>query len=203
MKLHAVLAGDHVRLPESALLPADSAPQGIIPAAVMRDADPDASPPEIRTVSGETVFVSAERRTELERFCIDNRIPRRSRPDVWGDLLEPFLDTEFTTEHQAAAQARLDQVGLGPDEVAGIRHKVAPLMRAYNTVHEDWHHLGLADLLDAATADWIPEDQQIRPSEVAAFCAWAMRIADLGYSRRTAPRLTRRTRRAPGGGGSH
>ncbi|MFH8894508.1 hypothetical protein [Streptomyces sp. NPDC017949] len=181
MILHVVLAGDHVRLSESAPLPADFAPKGIIPAAVIRDADPDSSPPEIRTVSGETVFVSAERRTELERFCIDNRIPRRSRPDVWGDLLEPFLDTAFTTESQAATQARLDQAGLGPDEVASIRHKVAPLMRAYNTVHEDWHHLGLADLLDAATAASIPQHQQIKPSEIAAFCAWAMKIADLGH----------------------
>ncbi|MCX4783239.1 hypothetical protein [Streptomyces sp. NBC_01264] len=150
----------------------------------IRDVDPDASPPEIRTVSGEILFVSAERRAELERFRRDNGIPRRSRPDVWGDLLEPFLDTEFTAERRAATQARLDQAGLGPDEVADIRHKVAPLMRAYNTVQEDWHHLGLADLLDAAIADWIPQDQQIKPGECAAFCAWAMKIADLGSRNR-------------------
>ncbi|MGW3326458.1 hypothetical protein [Streptomyces virginiae] len=56
-------------------------------------------------------------------------------------------------------------------------------MSAYNTFYEDWHHLGLADLLDAATADRIPQHQQIKLSEVAAFCAWAMKIADLGCFR--------------------
>ncbi|MFE4637222.1 hypothetical protein ACFRJ1_28115 [Streptomyces sp. NPDC056773] len=132
-------------------------------------------------MSGETVFVSAQQRAELERFCIDHRIPRRSRPDVWGDLLEPFLDTEFTPEGQASTQARLGRAGLGPDEVAGIRAKVGPLMRAYNAVHEDWHHLGLADLLDAATSDWIPEEHRIKSGERAAFRAWAMEIADLGH----------------------
>ncbi|MDA5284721.1 hypothetical protein [Streptomyces sp. Isolate_45] len=95
---------------------------------------------------------------------------------MWGDLLEPFLDTEFTTERKAATQARLEQAGPGPDEVAGIRDKVAPLMRADNSFGEDWHHLGVADLLNAATADWIPQHQQIKPGEVAAFRAWAMRI---------------------------
>lgn len=33
------------------------------------DADPAATPPQIRAVSGETLFVSAEQREELERFC--------------------------------------------------------------------------------------------------------------------------------------
>ncbi|MFJ3793139.1 hypothetical protein [Kitasatospora sp. NPDC090091] len=193
MNLEAELAGDHLRLPGTAFLPADSAPGDgtgattgtatgrVVPAAAVRDADPAASPPEIRTVAGETVFVRAERRAELESFCLANRIPRQSRPDVWGALLEPFLDTEFTPERQAATQACLSRVaGLSAGEVADIRARVAPLMRAYNGLHWDWHHLGLADLLDAATADWIPEHLRIAPGEQAAFYSWAAGIADLG-----------------------
>ncbi|WP_374774268.1 hypothetical protein OG756_15985 [Streptomyces sp. NBC_01310] len=69
-------------------------------------------------------------------------------PDAPGStsgviLLEPFVDTGFTPEGQAATLASLGEVGLGPAEVAGIREKVAPLMRAYNDLHWDWHHLGV------------------------------------------------------------
>ncbi|SEL53068.1 hypothetical protein SAMN05414137_109286 [Streptacidiphilus jiangxiensis] len=126
--------------------------------------------------------MSAVQRAELERFCLANRIRLQSRPNVWGDLLEPFLDTEFTPERRTVTQARLSQVGLDEDAVAGIRAKVAPLMVAYNAMHWDWCDLGLADLMDAATAPWIPEDRQIKPAERSAFCTWAMKIADLGHS---------------------
>ncbi|MEU7731421.1 hypothetical protein AB0B78_40440 [Streptomyces sp. NPDC040724] len=98
--------------------------------------------------------------------------------DVWGDLLEPFLDTEFTAEQQAGTLARLSAVGLGPEEVARIREQVGPLMRAFNSLHWDWHHLGITDLLDAAEADWIPEHLRVRPDDRAAFRTWAMEIAN-------------------------
>jgi hypothetical protein len=180
VNLDAEFAGDHVRLSEYALAPADSALRSAIPATAIRDVDPTAAPPEIRTVSGETVFVSAMQSSELVLFCIANRITMRRRPDVWGDLLEPFLDTEFTPERRADAQARLDQVGLGEEEVARIRAAVDPLMYAYNGRHWDWCHLGLADLLEAAVSDWIPEEQQLKPADRAGFYSWAMRIANLG-----------------------
>ncbi|MFF3069503.1 hypothetical protein [Kitasatospora sp. NPDC057936] len=184
MSLYVVLAGDHVRLQESVFAPAGTAPRGAIPATALRDADPTAVPPEIRTLSGDTVFVSAVQRGELERFCAANGVPLRVRPDVWGDLLEYFLDTGFTPGARAATQARLSLVGLGEGEVAGIRHEVAPLMHAYNGLHQDWYHLGLADLLDAAAADRTPGHLRIPPAERAAFCAWAMGIADLGHAQR-------------------
>ncbi|MEU5537651.1 hypothetical protein [Streptomyces sp. NPDC020362] len=105
----------------------------------------------------------------------------RSRPEVRADLLEPFLDTVVTPEHQAAALTRLSKGGLAPAEVAGIRDKVAPIMLAYNAVLWEWHHLGLADLLYAApAAPWVPEHQRIEPADKAVFFAWAMNIADLG-----------------------
>ncbi|MEU2631660.1 hypothetical protein [Kitasatospora sp. NPDC007106] len=180
MKLDVVLAGDHVRLP-GPVPGAASGGERIVPAAAVRDADPEADPPEIRTVLGETLFVPAGRRAAPESFCTANGIPRRSRPDVWGDLLEPFLDTEFPPGRRAATRARLRRVGLGDEEVAAIRARVAPLMRAYNAVHQDWHHLGLADLMDAATAAWIPGHRPVGSIDADAFRTWAMEIADLGF----------------------
>jgi hypothetical protein len=149
----------------------------VLDAAAILDADPAAAPPEIRALSGETLFISAEQRAELERFCQVNQIPIRTRPDMWGDLLEPFLDTEFTAEDDAATLGRLSRAGLTAAEVARIRAKVGPLMRAYNAVHWEWFHLGLADLLTAVLTTSLPEHERVELGEIASFYAWAMRIA--------------------------
>jgi hypothetical protein len=151
---------------------------GVLDAAAFQDADPAATPPEIRTVSGDTLFISARQRAELERFCQLNHVPIRKRPDVWGDLLEPFLDTEFTTEDEAATLSRLLKSGLPAPEVAQIRARVAPLMGAYNAIHWEWFHLGLADLLDAITTISLPEPERMKLGETATFYAWAMRTAN-------------------------
>ncbi|MEU9302419.1 hypothetical protein [Streptomyces sp. NPDC048269] len=171
MRFDVTFAGDRVLLPD-----------GVLRASAVRAGDPAAAPPEIRTVAGDTVFVPAPQRAELERFCEDNGIPRVRRPDVWGELLEPFLDTAFGPDHQAATLDRPERLGVGRAEAASIRDRVAPLMTAYNALHWDRHHLGLADLLDAASAAVPPGHPHGRPGEVAAFRSWAMAIAERGRS---------------------
>jgi hypothetical protein len=95
-------------------------------------------------------------REELERFCRASQVPIRKRPDIWGDLLEPFADTEFTPQYEAVTLSRLHQAGLTGTEIDQIRARVGPLMLACNAFHWDWAHLGLADLLDAVTTDSLP-----------------------------------------------
>jgi hypothetical protein len=175
--LEVAFAGDRVSLPPDHLCRLGGASDRL-DAVAIQDADPAAVPPEIRTVSGEIVFVSAAQRAELERFCQVNDIPIRTRPDVWGDLLEPFLDAEFTLEDEAATQGRLLKSGFPAAEVAQIRARVAPLMRAYNAIHWEWFHLGLADLLDAMTTISLPEHQRAELGETPSFYAWAMQIAN-------------------------
>ncbi|MFJ8011308.1 hypothetical protein [Streptomyces sp. NPDC096339] len=172
--VHANWAG----FPDSVPDADGAAPRRALPATAVRDADPAASPPELRIVSGDTVFVSSRDAAALERFCAENGIPVRHRPDIWGDLLEPFLDTWFDARHQAETLDRLARNGVGPAETVRIRERVGPLMAAYNGVHWDWCHLGLADLLDAAASELVPAELRIRPQDRAAFHAWAMEIAD-------------------------
>ncbi|MFJ6782710.1 hypothetical protein [Streptomyces yangpuensis] len=150
----------------------------VLPATAVRDADPTASPPELRTVAGDTVFVDSRDTAALERFCAEHRIPVRRRPDIWGDLLEPFLDTRFDDRHHTATLDRLARGGVGRDEAVRIRRRVGPLMAAYNSLHWDWCHLGLADLLAAAASDHVPAELRVPPQDRAAFRAWAMEIAD-------------------------
>ncbi|RJL31309.1 hypothetical protein [Bailinhaonella thermotolerans] len=145
----------------------------------IRDADPDAAPPEVRTAGGLTLFVTALQRRELTAFCGRHAVPLRRRPDVWADLLGPFLDTEETAGQRTAALERLSAIGLDEARVTRIRERVAPLMIAYNALHWDWHHLGLCDLLDAAAAPWIPERVRRGLGDLGEFRVWAMRIADI------------------------
>jgi len=183
--LEVAFADGHVRFPVGHLSRIGGTVDGTLPASAIREADPDAAPPEIRTRSGETLFVAAAQREELARFCQASQIPIRKRPDIWGDLLEPFVDTHPAPGHEAVTRARLHQAGLTDTEIDQIRARVGPLMLAYNAVHWDWYHLGLADLLDAVTTDSLPESpatrlRQIRADlgDTARFYAWAMRIAN-------------------------
>jgi hypothetical protein len=183
--LEVAFAGSHVFFPDGHLSRAGGTFDGTMAASAIRDADPAAAPPEIRTLSGETLFVSAVQREELERFCRASQIPVRKRPDIWGDLLEPFIDTQPAPEYEAATLSRLRQAGLTDTEIDQIRAKVGPLMLAYNAARWDWYHLGLADLLKAFTADSLSEylrnglpEMRAELGETASFYAWAMRIAD-------------------------
>ena len=101
LELEVAFAGSHVFFPDGHLSRAGGTFDGALAASAIRDADPAATPPEIRTLSGETLFVSAMQQDELERFCRATQIPVRKRPDISGDLLEPFLDTQFTPEREA------------------------------------------------------------------------------------------------------
>ncbi|MFE9468973.1 hypothetical protein ACFYNW_36165 [Streptomyces virginiae] len=74
--------------------------------------------------------MSAAHRARLRRFGAANGTPPRARPDVWGDLLEPFLDTESTHGGRVATLERPAAAGLDADETARIRERVGPLMAA-------------------------------------------------------------------------
>jgi hypothetical protein len=155
-------------------------PAGVVTPALIRDADWTAMRPEIRTTSGETLFLPRPQKSELERFCVRNGVARRSRFDAWGDLLEPFLDTRFEPEEERATLARLDAAGFSSREVAEIRRRLTPLMHAYNfdAMVWEWVHLGLFDLLDAANAPVVDRAVRDELGEPAEFYAWTMAIAD-------------------------
>lgn len=176
--LEVAFADDHVFFPGNHLSRIGGSFDGTLAAAAIQDADPAATPPEIRAKSGETLFTSAVQRQDLERFCQASQVPIRKRPDVWGDLLEPFIDTQLTPQHEAATLGRLHQAGLTDAETGQIRTKVRPLMLAYNAFHWDWYHLGLADLLDAAATARLPEQLRAGLGETTSFYASAMGIAN-------------------------
>lgn len=93
---------DHILFASYQFPSASVHPHGVLPATQIRSAWVESSPPEIHTSAGETLFLSSDDRAGLAEFCARHSIPLVGRLDIWGNLFEPFLDTEFGPEHQSA-----------------------------------------------------------------------------------------------------
>ena len=115
------------------------------------DIDLLAPPPTVR-VGAELLMVSAFHRDKLAGYAERYRIPVATRHDqVWGDILEPFLDTQFDEAGKQRTMARLEAAGVDPEQVAELRDRFGPAMWLYNFAvpRWEWVHLGLFDLLAA------------------------------------------------------
>jgi hypothetical protein len=115
----------------------------------IQDIDLSKSPPEVRLVTGEILFISSAQLQELKNFAERLSIPVVEREDIWGDLLDPYLDTEFPISHHKNTFRRLQQHGFSRSEVRQIRAKVGRAMLLYNAFVWEWVHLSLIDVLDA------------------------------------------------------
>ncbi|MFI0367501.1 hypothetical protein ACH35V_06450 [Actinomadura sp. 1N219] len=155
-------------------------PFGRVAHAQIRDADWKAISPEIRTAHGETLFIPKRQQPDLEQFCRRHGIVRKIRKDIWADLLEPFLDTQFTPEDERATVHRLGEAGFSPEEVTRIRRRLTPLMQAYNfdAMLWEWAYLGLCDLLNAANAPIVKPSLQNALGDPKTFYNWTMEIAE-------------------------
>lgn len=102
-------------------------------------------------IGKDIVFVSAEKKDELEKFAKNNRIIISPHSFNWEWLLEPYLDTTFTPEHQELVLRRLKENGLEKTEVYQIRQEIQKQMYSYNfdTMLWEWCSLGLLDVLSA------------------------------------------------------
>lgn len=111
-------------------------------------------------LEGDIVFVSAEKKEELKAFAERNRISLVTHSWNWDWILEPYLDTEFDSEHQAQAAQRLLENGIKKHEVDDLRKEVGKQMYKYNfdTMLWDWCSLGLADVLAAMRAKYNKEE---------------------------------------------
>ncbi|MGH9225709.1 MAG: hypothetical protein ACRD2W_18425 [Acidimicrobiales bacterium] len=127
--------------------------------------------------------VRLRRTDDLRAFCEEHAVPVRRRPDVWADLLEPFLDTEFTVADDERTATRLHQAGLDRDEIARIRAQVGDAMVAYNfgSMLWEWVHLGLFDLLEAHSGNLAGERFRLAADDFAELYRKAMAVADRSY----------------------
>ena len=147
----------------------------------IRDVDPDAKYAEIRTLDGETLFVSDEQRADFLKVIGDKSLAVVARPDIWGLILEPFLDTEFTAAQTEHTLKKLAEFGLSRHEVERTRGEVEAAMLSYNSPIGDWCHLCLFDVLQAVrnTATLTSLKNRILPERFSKFYWDAMKVADL------------------------
>jgi hypothetical protein len=155
-------------------------PHGRITCASIRDVDPTAGPLEIRTRHGETLFVSAEQSDSFQDWIVKVQLPIVRRVDVWHLILEPFIDTEFTTEEQERTLLALGSLGIPRNEVTRIRCSVEHAMLAYNSIFWDWVHLGLYDVLTAM--NWLSISHRLFRKRYDDFYWSAMELADRGQN---------------------
>lgn len=167
-----------------AIIPASVYVDGSIAWSDIKEADPDAWPPELRLLSGETLFISALQKEAFAVACIRHKVPLVRRDDVWGLLLEPFLDTEFSRQDQARTQERLTKNGFSHQEIDDIRAKVERRMLLYNSIVWEWVHLGLLDLFSAhglsKKNSLLPIIGRFRKKKQQDFYRWANEIANRG-----------------------
>lgn len=154
-------------------------PRGVVPWSAVREVDPRAMPPEVR-VAGETLFVSAELRDALGRAAEAHGVPAVRREDVWGMLLDPFLDTELDAAAREHTLAMLEESGIARAEAEAIRERVRFAMLHHNAMLWEWVHLGLWDLLEAHRNVWVRLLRGLTPARYRRLYAWAMEIAERG-----------------------
>ena len=185
--MRATFDADGIVFAECPFPPASVFPDGRLAYSEIRDVDPDAAPPEIRTRNGETLFISAEQTAEFRDAIADTGLVVARRIDTWELLLEPFLDTEFTIEQQEQTLATLERIEIPRDEVARIRRSVGDSMLAYNFLLWDWVHLGLFDLLTATRRGmtWLSLMHRMRPRRYVEFYWTAMELAERGRNHRS------------------
>ncbi len=144
-----IFSDDGIHFKNYPVTPASVFPDGTVFWNKIKEADPDSWPPELRLITGEILFISAEQKEAFAVACLRHKIPIIQREDIWGLLLEPFLDTEFSDSDQQRTLERLQQCGFTKSEIQQIRKRVEKRMFSYNYFVWEWVHLGLLDLFAA------------------------------------------------------
>jgi len=151
----------------------------IIPASSIQEMVETASMPSIRVNENELVFISAEDRKLLVKFCVKNAIPINKRADVWGIILDAFLDTTHSEEWKQKGLMQLYNCGISELECNNLRQEVAERMVAYNFASGlwEWVHLGLSDVLYASSGYLSGEKHRLSDNDFEKFYFKAMDIA--------------------------
>lgn len=157
-------------------------PAGVLPLQAIREVLPNAIPPELRTHTGEVLFVAAEQKTQLITWAAEHGLACVRRIDTWSLILEPYLDTEFSVAEQQATLAQLEKCGISAAECEALRAEVGAAMMAYNfqSMLWDWVHLGLYDLLCALSGHPFPK-HRLNDDRFTHFYRRAMELAERGY----------------------
>uniref|UniRef100_UPI00404911C1 DUF7079 family protein n=1 Tax=Flavobacterium sp. TaxID=239 RepID=UPI00404911C1 len=133
--------------------------QNIFKTNQIDDIDFKSYPPTFR-VGNELIYLTSEKKVELEEFAKKNNIKTIERPMIWSWILEPFLDTEFTKETDERLTKLLENYGLKSDQVKLLRAEVETQMLKYNfdTMLWEWGGFDASDVLKAMRTKYKKEE---------------------------------------------
>lgn len=145
-----IIGNDFLKIEDYPFEPSIAHKQTIFKTNQIDDIDIKSYPPTFR-VGSELIYLTSEKKVELEEFAKKNNIKTIERPMIWGWILEPFLDTEFTTETDQRLTKLLDNYGLKTDQVKSLRAEVETQMLKYNfdTMLWEWGGFDALDVLKA------------------------------------------------------
>jgi hypothetical protein len=135
--------------------------QKIFRADQIDDIDFNSYPPTIK-VGDELIFLTREKKEELQEFAKRNNIEILERPMIWGWILEPFLDTEFTPETDQSLTKLLENYGLTTEQIKSLRAEVETQMLKYNfdTMLWEWRGFDASDVLKAMRTKYNKSEYQ-------------------------------------------
>lgn len=135
--------------------------QSIFKADQIDEIDFKSYPPTIR-IGEELIFLTREKKDELENFAKSNNIKTVERPTIWGWILEPFLDTDFTPETDERLTKLLEAYGLTIEQIKSLRTEVETQMLKYNfdTMLWEWGGLDTLEVLKAMRTKYDKNEYQ-------------------------------------------
>jgi len=138
--------------------------------------------PALRITGGEFLCVAYDEKEALAQWCAEHDIASNRRYDAWSDLLDPFLDTEFSPEDRQRTLDRLAAAGLDVRTVAALRGRVEKPMINVTVWSWEWIYYGLHDVLRAM-------QPRIWPRRKGWLCFYdeAMAVAAKGCDKASTP----------------
>ena len=126
------------------------------------------SAPQTCQIGSELIFISAAHKGKLTQFAAINNIPIIQHPLIWNWILEPFLDTEFSSENELKLNHLLAQYGLTEIEISDIRSRVEEQMLKYNfdTMLWNWTDFSAIDVLFAMRPKLLDDEFKVFYTEV-------------------------------------
>lgn len=142
------IADDFLKIENYPFEPSIAYRQTIFKAKQIDDIDYKSYPSTMK-VGNELIYIAFEKKAALENFATINKIKTTQRPMIWGWILEPFLDTEFTVEEAQRSVNFLASFGLTAKQVQLLRAEVEVQMMKYNfdSMLWEWAGFDFSDVL--------------------------------------------------------
>jgi hypothetical protein len=135
MSSTATFADDDVIVSKYPFRPGFRKARLAIGASEIREADLDRC---ALLVGKEIIYLPGWPRPELESFCSKNRVRIVSRYDAWADILDPFVDTSFTSEQVLRRNTRLRAAGFSAGRVFRLRLLIALPVIVFQGIAGEW-----------------------------------------------------------------